>query len=765
MFLDKSGRIFVDVHDARYPAMQDFLVTCADPVSRTSNVNEYRLTSSSLACATADGVYTMARVRAALLDFCSNLGGGQLPLPVEAMIAQEERADRLRLVLTKRIHSASDDLAEGEASLLGYFLVSDSREHLTAVVPLIKEWLEPVNVRGVWLQVFSERSPTGGVVYKSALRPNSLRAVREVLLKQSRMTVDLYYDYKADTSGLSVKNFSLKDGVKLRPYQSLSLERFQRNGVAHHGIVVLPCGAGKTLTGIAAAQLVQKRVAIMCINHQSALQWRRELLQYTTLDPAQVTMCLADSKQLPGDVFITTYSMLTVSRREQLLQDGSVSENAKMTDAILEAVANASWGLLILDEVHQATAEQFQKCVDKVPHHCVLGLSATLLREDDRIEDLRYLVGPKLYEANWLELARAGFLASVTCAEVRCPTPPSFLRAYLAPPKGGGGTAGRLLPLECLNPHKLFATQALLQFHQTKNPPDKTIIFCDSVACGRYYARKLAIPFMDGATKERERGNLLQWFRSTREVNAIVLSRVGDVALDLPEASVIIQISGLGASRRQEAQRLGRILRAKPPTVDSSTGYFYSLVAEDTDEVPRAAWRQEWLREQGFAYRILPLSLVLTSANRSREEARSHFRTETTQLARSLLHPMCAAPARWSYLVETSGEFVELPPTPFMHQAEASFFRGHDSSFPHQPTDKTPHIIFSGAIGAGGENGSIGTFRPTGQSNYYPLFMRPAPSHCCGEECEMELIRVGTSQRDHKKRRLETTGSLQNKAL
>jgi DNA excision repair protein ERCC-3 len=764
MFLEKTGRVFVDVHDSRYAMFQDFLVTCADPVSRTSNINEYRITPSSLACATADGVYSMDRVREILIEHAvtsssadRNDRSKKLPSAVEEMISHEERSDRLRLVLSPRISKEAASGEEGESSELtnlGYFLVSSSREHLAAVVPSVREWLEPVIVRGALTYIFSERETatvsknlTGPapVVFRAALRHGTLRAVREALLKHTRVAVDLYYDYRADTFSHKVANFALKDTVKLRPYQCTSLERFQRNGVAHHGIVVLPCGAGKTLTGIAAAQIIGKRTAIMCINHQSALQWRRELLNYTTLEPSQVTMCLSDAKEMPGDVFITTYSMLTVTRREQLLQDGSVSENAQLTEKILEAISRSAWGLLVLDEVHQATAEQFQKCVEKVPHHCVLGLSATLLREDGHIEDLRYLVGPKLYEANWLELARAGYLATVNCAEVRCPTPATFLRAYLSPElRQGVGASHRLLPLECLNPNKILATQALLQFHQAKSPPDKTLVFCDSVACGRYYARKLGLPFMDGSTKEKERGNLLGWFRATREVNALVLSRVGDVALDLPEASVIIQISGLGASRRQEAQRLGRILRMKPPTVDSS-GYFYSLVADDTDEVLRAAWRQEWLREQGFSYRILPLATVLNASARLRAAAAADSSSSllSSRLGRSLIHPICVAPARWSYRnAEGEGQWVELPPSQLLHQAEASFFRGFDVQFPgaHHTDRNGFTFAFSASVS---EDGCIGTVKVGGNSeSVHPLYCRPPPTHRCGEECEHELMRA-----------------------
>ena len=199
----------------------------------------------------------------------------------------------------------------------------------------------------------------------------------------------------------------------------------------------------------------------------------------------------------------------------------------------------------------------FQEVINVVKHHCVLGLSATLLREDDRIERLRFLVGPRLYDADWLPLTHRGYLAPVVCMEVRCPMPPDYLKAYLSDP-----SQEIQRDVVCLNPYKVWCVQALIYYHtHTRNPPDKVIVFCDSIVGVGHYAKLLGIPLMDGSTPETERANLLDYFRRSSHVNAIILSRVGDIALDIPEASVIIQISGLGASRRQEAQRLGRILR------------------------------------------------------------------------------------------------------------------------------------------------------------------------------------------------------------
>ncbi|EPY32533.1 DNA excision repair protein ERCC-3 [Angomonas deanei] len=413
--------------------------------------------------------------------------------------------------------------------------------------------------------------------------------------------------------------------VTLRSYQVESLERFRRGQKAHQGVVVLPCGAGKTLTGIGAACEIQKRTIILTVNNMSVFQWKREFLKWTNLTEDQVTVCTLNQKDLPGPVFITTYSMLIAKRGE------AKGVSAQRSEEILEAVGSTAWGLMILDEVHTAPAKNFQEVLNKVKFNCVLGLSATLLREDGKIDDLRHLVGPKLYEANWLQLTNEGFLAKVQCAEVQCPMPPEFAACYYnaleaatrtirqkseSTKRGRPPTLGYIASnYASCNPYKLWCTQALLSFHQSRSPPDKVIIFCDFLTEVEYYSKHLNIPYMNRNTSETERRNLLDYFQFT-DLNAIILTRVGDVALDLPCATVIIQISGLGASRRQEAQRLGRILRPKPPSLDNTCSYFYTLVSKDTKEVQTSYDRQSWLRDQGFAYRVIQAETVLKEYKR-----------------------------------------------------------------------------------------------------------------------------------------------------
>ncbi|CCW59579.1 unnamed protein product [Phytomonas sp. EM1] len=632
-----------------------------------------------------------------------------LPALIEDLLAEEENSSKMQIVLQPRLrrfrnaptpailadgaHTIPADAGKEEEKLF-YFIVSTNRQHLEMVVGELKEFLEPITLHGTtrWVLSDVDRSveetnmPEAGrpaalrrlltsippyvdgfskasgknsrrngshprstrLVYKSQVKHGKLRELKERLFVRFGVRADCFYDYLQDTT-LHVEDLTFTNQVRLRMYQVASLERFRRGNKAHQGVVVLPCGAGKTLTGIGAAVTMKKRTIVLCINNMSVFQWQREFLRWTNLREQDVTICTAKLKQKPGVVFITTYSMLIAKR------GNATGLTAKESEMIIGMVENNTWGLLLLDEVHTALARHFQEVLNKIRYKCVLGLSATLLREDDRIANLRHLVGPKLYEANWLELTRAGFLAKMECAEVQCPMPASFFTEYVfattvasnrlkgLDPKemdsdldednelegGGRGLRKRrrhhangntlqalVRSVAISNPYKLWCTQALLEFHRNRSPPDKIIIFCDYLADVRYYAHHLHLPFMDRETSESERENLLQYFQHSDQVNAIILTRVGDVALDLPCASVIIQISGLGASRRQEAQRLGRILRPKPPSLDNTCAYFYTLVSQDTHEVRVSYERQSWLRDQGFAYRVLRCEAVLQEFDR-----------------------------------------------------------------------------------------------------------------------------------------------------
>lgn len=272
---------------------------------------------------------------------------------------------------------------------------------------------------------------------------------------------------------------------------------------------------------------------------------------------------------------------------------------------IMDFVESIEWGLLILDEVHVVPANVFRKVLTSVAAHAKLGLTATLVREDERIDDLNFLIGPKLYEANWQDLSRQGHIASVQvhptrylkCAEVWCPMPRSFYHEYLAEKS----KKRRLLYV--MNPRKFQICQFLIAYHEARG--DKVIVFSDNVYALKAYALRLRKPYIYGPTSQGERMQVLQQFQANPAVNTLFLSKVGDTSIDLPEATCLIQISSHYGSRRQEAQRLGRILRAKKRSDGGFNAYFYSLVSKDTEEMYYSTKRQQFLVDQGYAFKVL----------------------------------------------------------------------------------------------------------------------------------------------------------------
>jgi DNA excision repair protein ERCC-3 len=284
-----------------------------------------------------------------------------------------------------------------------------------------------------------------------------------------------------------------------------------------------------------------------------------------------------------------------------------VSFSGKRSDKsqeIMDAICGREWGLLLMDEVHVVPAKMFRRVIGSVKAHCRLGLTATLVREDDLISDLNFLIGPKLYEANWMDLTAQGYLANVQCVEVWCPMTGPFMKEYL---KSNNAKLKQLLYV--MNPSKIRATEFLVRFHEERG--DKIIVFSDLVFSLKLYAELLKKPLIYGETPERERQAILGTFRSTDAVRTICISKVGDTSIDLPEANVIIQVSSHFGSRRQEAQRLGRILRPKSFTQQDGSNratfnaFFYTLVSTDTQEMFYSAKRQQYLIDQGYTFKIV----------------------------------------------------------------------------------------------------------------------------------------------------------------
>lgn len=396
------------------------------------------------------------------------------------------------------------------------------------------------------------------------------------------------YDFRNDDRNANL-DIDLRPVARIREYQEKSLAKMFGNGRAKSGIIVLPCGAGKTLVGITAACTVRKGIIVLCTNNMSAIQWKGEFLKWSNINPNDIAIFSSDAKdRFTGStgIIVSTYSMVS-----------KATNRAYDTQKVLDFITSREWGLMILDEVHVVPAKVFRAAAGHIKTHSKLGLTATLLREDDKISDLNYLIGPKLFEANWMELAEAGHIARVQCAEVWCPMTAEFYAEYLH------STHNKQKLLYMMNPRKFQACQFLIDYHERRG--DKIIVFSDNVYTLERYAKKLNKAFIYGGTPQNERIRILENFQHNDKVNTMFLSKIGDTSIDLPEATCLIQVSSHYGSRRQEAQRLGRILRAKRRNDEGFNAFFYSLVSKDTAEMVYSTKRQAFLVDQGYAFKVI----------------------------------------------------------------------------------------------------------------------------------------------------------------
>jgi DNA excision repair protein ERCC-3 len=363
-----------------------------------------------------------------------------------------------------------------------------------------------------------------------------------------------------------------QDSWHLRDYQIQAVEKFDLGG---SGVVVLPCGAGKTLVGAAAMASAGTNTLILVTNTVSARQWRDELLARTSLEQEDVAEYSGAHKNLAA-VTIATYQILTTKRKGEFTH--------------LELLNARDWGLVIYDEVHLLPAPIFKMTADLQARRR-LGLTATLVREDGRESDVFSLIGPKRFDAPWKEIEAQGYIAPANCYEVRVSLPDEERMEYAIADQESR------FRIAATSPQKLAIIKELLAKH--KGEP--TLIIGQYLDQIDTVSEALNIPKLTGATPVDEREALFNKFRSG-ELNTLVVSKVANFSIDLPEASVAIQISGAFGSRQEEAQRLGRLLR---PKADGRSAAFYTVVARDTVEQDFAQNRQRFLAEQGYSYEIL----------------------------------------------------------------------------------------------------------------------------------------------------------------
>jgi DNA excision repair protein ERCC-3 len=539
---DKS--VLLEVDNPRYEEARDSLARFAELVKSPEYVHTYRVSPLSLWNAAAVGI-SAREVIDALEEFA------KYPIPSNVSREIIEYMDRYgRITL----------FSEGEDMLLQF--EEDDLAIELAQHKKVKEYiLEEVDDRTFLID------------------PIQRGFIKHALLELGHPVEDLAGYVEGESLPFEVRETTLEGSpFSLRGYQNEAVSTFYAGGGVRggSGVVVLPCGAGKTMVGIGAMHKLQTSTIILCPNVVAVRQWIKELIDKTTLTEKDVGEYTGDTKEIKP-VTVATYQILTwrKSREDEF-------EHFGIFDA-------RNWGLIIYDEVHLLPAPVF-RVTAAIQATRRLGLTATLVREDEREEDVFSLIGPKRFDMPWKLLEDQGWIATAICYEIRIDLPDKLRRKYaLAEDR-------KKYRIAAENPVKLKLIKELIDYHSEDNILvigmylDQLKIVSDSIES----------PLITGKTSNEDRQELYEAFREGRE-KILVVSKVANFALDLPDANVAIQISGTFGSRQEEAQRLGRILR---PKTDGSFARFYSIITRDSRDMDFAAKRQLFLTEQGYQYVI-----------------------------------------------------------------------------------------------------------------------------------------------------------------
>lgn len=410
--------------------------------------------------------------------------------------------------------------------------------------------------------------------------PGYRGVLKQALVSAGYPAEDLAGYVSGDPLDVSLRDRTISGTpFSVREYQRQAAESFYASGSARggSGVIVLPCGAGKTIVGLAAMEMVGQTTLVLTTSRTSVAQWRREICDKTSLLPNEIAEYTGEQKST-GPVTLTTYQILTWrSDRESDFPH-------------LELFRARSWGLIIYDEVHLLPAPVFRATADLQARRR-LGLTATLVREDNREGDVFALIGPKRFDVPWRDLERQNWIATASCIEERIPLTRERRMEYAL------ANRRAQFRIAAENPAKMDRLRQLLERHDE----GRVLVIGEYIAQVEAIAKETGAPLVTGKTPQAERERIYERFRRG-EMRCIVLSKVGNFAIDLPDADVLIQVSGMFGSRQEEAQRLGRILR---PKADGRAAHFFSLVSRDTREEEFAHHRKLFLTEQGYSYQVV----------------------------------------------------------------------------------------------------------------------------------------------------------------
>jgi DNA excision repair protein ERCC-3 len=565
--------VLVEVDNPYYAEARDALAPFAELEKSPEHIHTYRLTPLSLWNAAASGI--TARV---MLDVLARYS--KFPLPSNLAADIGELVSRYgRVKLERVIPSPPTPLTPG-----GERSKNEGAPKLRLVCedgPLLEELARQPRVR----DYLGERLDGQSFLIDAGHRG---------VLKQALITVGYpVEDLAGYTEGaalpLCLRSLtSLGLPFHVRDYQRDAADIFYAGGDVRggSGVIVLPCGAGKTIVGIAAMVLIQRSTLVLTTGITAVKQWRREVLDKTDLTEDQVAEYTGETKDI-APVTLATYQILTYrpDKSEEFPH--------------FQLFDQRDWGLIIYDEVHLLPAPVF-RVTAHIQARRRLGLTATLVREDGREADVFSLIGPKKYDVPWRELETKGWIAEAACAEVRVAMPEPLRMEYAV------AEWRNKYRIASENPAKDDIVACLLERYRDS----RVLIIGQYLKQLRQMRKRFNIPLITGQTNNNEREDLYHQFRRG-EVRQLILSKVGNFALDLPDANVLIQVSGTFGSRQEEAQRLGRILR---PKSGGEVAHFYTLVTRDTREQDFAHHRQLFLTEQGYSYQIVDGAEMLEEA-------------------------------------------------------------------------------------------------------------------------------------------------------
>ncbi|UTR10994.1 DEAD/DEAH box helicase [Evansella sp. LMS18] len=530
--IQDNGIIFLRPSHPESKIVQPFLSQFSQLVKTPEGLHIYKLSSFSVWYALELGI-TIDEIT----NFLAAFSPGKIPGKIRELLSQwGERAGVLSL---------------NELSKRGPCLVSTKPELLAELFPERKDEVFPCE--------------SGEAL---AVSPDERGELKRILMEEDYPVAD----FLGIDKGERLK-FKFQYEVKLRPYQVEAANAFLRNN-GGNGFIILPCGSGKTITGIGIMEKVKEATLIIVPNETALRQWKRELLEKTTLTEREIGIYTSERKEV-RPVTITTYQMLTYRN----------PQNGKFPH--FQLFYERNWGLVIYDEVHLLPAPLF-RIVSNLQGKRRAGLTATFVREDGKERDIYSLVGPKKYEVSMKELENNGWIAQPVCREIKVPFSEKQWENYLQLKKR------ERFRYASENERKLAVLEQLIKKHKNS----QLLIIGQYIDQLKRISEQFHLPLLTGQMKQAERDKLYTQFRQG-EVKALVLSRVANLAVDLPDAQMAIQVSGTYGSRQEEAQRIGRLLR---PKKDREPVVFYSLVTPSTQEEEVAGHRQLFMAEQGYIY-------------------------------------------------------------------------------------------------------------------------------------------------------------------